>query len=266
MSTQPAVQLVPGQVMHARMKPVAHRFTYRVFNLLIDLDRLDEANAISRLFRIGRFALAGFDVRDHGAASAAALRTSITADLTQAGYQGTVGQILIWCYPRILGHVFDPLSIYFVHDEAGVLQALVYAVRNTFGERHVYPCPIQPHERGPEGIRQEQDKLFYVSPFIDMRMRYHFRISPPGETLKVRILETDAEGPILSATFAGRTEALTTRSLLRAFARAPLLGFKVVGGIHWEAAKLWFKGVRYYGTDKPVDTRPPARLTTLRQP
>lgn len=245
-----AILLVPGVVMHARLKPMSHRFDYRVFNLLVDIDRLTEADECSPLFRVGRFALAGFNPTDHGAADGPGLRAMIERFLAEAGESGHADRILLWCYPRILGHVFDPLSIFFVYSGER-LTALIYAVRNTFGERHTYVAPIRPGELGPEGVKQSRNKLFYVSPFMDMSMRYHFRISPPGETLRVRILETDVDGPILSATFSGRTARLTTGSLLAAVVRAPLLGLKVVGGIHWEAAKLWFKGARYH-------TRPPA--------
>jgi hypothetical protein len=94
------------------------------------------------------------------------------------------------------------------------------------------------------GVRQEQDKLFYVSPFVGMAMRYRFRVSPPGQQVKLRILETDREGPLLAATFVGRHRALSTRALLRAFVALPLMTAKIVAAIHWEALRLWLKGAR----------------------
>ena len=96
---------------------------------------------------------------------------------------------------------------------------IIYEVRNTFGDIHAYVLPVQPDEISAAGIRQRQDKLFYVSPFIEMAMRYHFRVSPPGQRVKLRILETDREGPLLSATFSGRRRSLTTAALLRSFSR-----------------------------------------------
>ena len=107
---------------------------------------------------------------------------------------------------------------------------------------HAYVLPVKPGEVSDAGIRQQQDKLFYVSPFIEMAMRYHFRVSPPGENVKLRILETDREGPLLAATFSGRRRGLTTRALLRAFFALPLVTFKIVAAIHWEALRLWLKG------------------------
>jgi uncharacterized protein len=105
--------------------------------------------------------------------------------------------------------------------------------------------PVRADHVSTAGIRQEQDKLFYVSPFVEMAMRYHFRVSPPDEQVKLRILETDREGPLLSATFSGHRRALTTPALLRAFFALPLVTMKIVAAIHWEAVRLWIKGAKF---------------------
>ena len=244
-----ALSLVPGDVMHARMKPVAHRFDYRVFNIFIDIDRLDEADQAARLFSINRFNLASFHVRDHGPCDGSPLRAYVNGLLNQAN-QPAPDRVLLWCYPRILGHVFNPIAVYFCAT-GNRITSLIYEVRNTFGDMHTYVAPIAPDEIGDEGIKQSRDKLFHVSPFIEMAMRYHFRVVSNAESLKVRILETDADGPILSATFKGHPEPMTSRGLARAFLRAPLLGIKVVGAIHYEAAKLWLKGVTYVPRPAP---------------
>ena len=105
----------------------------------------------------------------------------------------------------------------------------------------------QVEKRGQQpwaGLRQQQDKLFYVSPFIEMAMRYHFRVLPPGERVQLRILETDREGPLLAATFNGSRRALNTKELLRAFLGLPLVTMKIMAAIHWEALRLWLKGAR----------------------
>jgi DUF1365 family protein len=109
---------------------------------------------------------------------------------------------------------------------------------------HSYVLPVGADELNTAGLRQSQDKTFYVSPFLEMAMRYHFRVKPPCDDVGLRILQTDRDGPLLAATFHGQRRALTTRALLRAFIALPLVTFKVVAAIHWEALRLWLKGVR----------------------
>lgn len=241
---EPAAALYFGEVMHARLKPIGHRFSYRVMSLLIDLDRLDAADRQSPLFGVNRGALYGFHEADHGRRDGSSLRGYVQACAAQHGIDLTGGRVLLLCYPRLLGFTFNPLSVYFCHAAGGELALLIYEVRNTFGDIHAYVLPVQPGELGQAGIRQQQEKLFYVSPFVEMAMRYHFRVSPPGDNVKLRILETDREGPLLSATFNGRRRALTTTALLRAFFALPLVTVKIVAAIHWEALRLWLKGAR----------------------
>jgi len=246
-----AASLVPGTVMHARMKPKVHRFSYKVFNLLIDVDRLVEAGRLSRFFSVGRgFNLAGFRESDHGDGRTP-LRAYAEGLLAPAGVSLTGGRVLLLCYPRILGFVFNPISVYFCYGRTDDLVAVIYEVRNTFGQMHSYVAPVAPGELSPAGLRQTRDKQFYVSPFMDMDLRYHFRLLPPGDEVRLRILETDAEGPILSATFSGRRETLTSVALLRQCLAIPFMTLKVVAGINWEALKLWLKGVRLRARPAP---------------
>jgi DUF1365 family protein len=230
--------------MHARLKPMGHRFCYRVMSLLINLDRLDAADRQSRLFGVNRAALYSFNEADHGERDGSSLRVYAQRRAAERGIELAGGRVLLLCYPRLLGYTFNPLSVYFCYRAGGELALIIYEVRNTFGDIHSYALPIRPGEIGAAGVRQQQDKLFYVSPFIDMAMRYHFRVSPPGDNVKLRILETDREGPLLAATFSGRRRALTTAALLRSFFSLPLVTLKIVAAIHWEALRLWLKGVR----------------------
>lgn len=239
-----AASLYVGEVMHARLKPVGHRFQYRVMSLLIDLDRLDEADRMSPLFGVNRRALYSFHEADHGPRDASSLRAYAQASAEAKGVDLTGGRVLLLTYPRIAGYTFNPLSVYFCYDASGALAVVIYEVRNTFGDIHPYVLPVHAGEMGPAGLRQEQDKLFYVSPFIEMAMRYHFRIVPPGEIVRLRILETDVDGPVLAATFAGTHRVLSTASLLQAFLALPLMTLKVIAAIHWEALRLWIKGAK----------------------
>lgn len=240
-----AASLYVGNVMHARLKPMGHRFSYRVMSLLIDLDRLDEADRQSKLFGVNRAALYSFRESDHGERDGSSLRAyaqrcAATHDIDLAG-----GRVLLLCYPRLLGYTFNPLSAYFCYRADGELALIIYEVRNTFGDIHPYVLPVRPGEASAAGIRQEQDKLFYVSPFIDMAMRYRFRVSPPGDDVKLRILETDADGPLLAATFHGERRPLNGPTLMAMFAALPMVTFKIMAAIHWEALRLWIKGAKF---------------------
>ncbi len=253
-----AAALYVGEVMHQRMKPFGHRFQYRVFSLLVDLDRLAEADKLSALFSVNARNLVTFYEKDH-CDDGTSLRSYADRLLADAGLAVPASRILLVCYPRILGYVFNPISVYYAYDTDQRLVAAIYEVRNTFGERHTYVCPVSDGEMTDSGLRQTCDKVFHVSPFIPMPMRYHFRMLPPGREIRWRILETDAEGPLLAATFSGRQEAMSTSTLLGLTGRIPFLTLKIVAGIHWEALKLWLKGAKYIPRPKappPVSIKP----------
>jgi DUF1365 family protein len=234
-----AAVLYFGDVMHARLKPMGHRFSYRVMSLLIDLDRLAEADRQSPLFAVNRAALYSFNEFDHGDRDGSSLRAYAQRCAAARGIDLTGGRVLLLCYPRLLGYTFNPLSAYFCFRAGGELALIIYEVRNTFGELHPYVLPVQPGETSAAGIRQQQDKLFYVSPFIEMATH---------------------EGPLLAATFSARRRGLTTAALLRSFFSLPLVTFKIVAAIHWEALRLWLKGARLVpranaaGTDAGINT------------
>jgi DUF1365 family protein len=240
-ATAPAA-LYWGKVMHARWRPVQHRFTYRVMSLLIDLDRLGEADRQSRLFGINRAAPFSFHERDHGDREGAGLSQHARRLAADHGIDLSGGRILLLCYPRVFGYVFNPLSIYFCYGASGNLALLIYEVRNTFGEMHSYVLPVQ-EDGASSVIRQSQAKAFYVSPFMEMETRYRFSVSLPRQDVKVRILQSGAQGAMFAAAFSGRRRALTSRSLSAALLSLPLLTFKVIAAIHWEAMRLWLKGV-----------------------
>jgi len=230
--------------MHARLKPMGHRFSYRVMSLLIDLDRLADADRQSPLFCVNRAALYSFHEADHGQRDVSSLRAWAQRCAAERGIDLTGGRVLLLCYPRLFGYTFNPLSVYFCYRADGELTLLIYEVRNTLGDIHPYVLPVLSGQTSDAGVRQQQDKLFYVSPFIEMAMRYHFRVLPPGERVQLRILETDREGPLLAATFNGSRRVLNTKELLRAFFALPLVTMKIMAAIHWEALRLWLKRAR----------------------
>ena len=132
--------------MHARLKPVCHRFSYRVMSLLIDLDRLADADRQSPLFGVNRAALYGFHEADHGKRDGSSLRAYAQNCAAERGIDLTGGRVLLLCYPRLLGYTFNPLSVYFCYRADSELALLIYEVRNTFGEIHPYVLPVGPDQ------------------------------------------------------------------------------------------------------------------------
>lgn len=246
-----AGSLYVGEVMHHRLRPFEHRFVYRVFSMLVDVDRLAELDRASALLSVNRRNVVSLVERDHVDRDGETLRTFADRLLDQAGLARRAARILLLVYPRVFGYAFNPISIYFAYDDAGAPVALIYAVRNTFGERHAYVAPVEPGDISEAGIRQTRAKRFHVSPFIGMNARYHFRVLPPGRIVRLRIHETEDRQPLMSATFAGTARAVDTRALAACLVRFPFMTLKVVAAIHWQALKLWFKGARFRKSPAP---------------
>lgn len=231
-----------GSVVHTRLRPVRHRLRYRIMMLLLDLDEVAVLSERLWLFSAERFNLFAFFTRDHLDGSTVSLRSQVEAQLSRAGIAIDGGPIRLLCMPRTLGAVFNPLSVFFCHAADGGLRAVLYEVNNTFGQRHSYLIPVADADQPVH--RQRCAKQFYVSPFMEMAMQYHFRVVAPDRRVAIGIEAHDATGPVLSASFAGRRRPLSDAVLLRGLLRHPAMAVQVLGAIHWEALKLWRKGMR----------------------
>ena len=239
-----ASALYIGSVFHRRLTPRPHSFRYRLYWLLIDLEELPRLAGSMKLFGHNRRALFSLRDRDHGDGSTTPLRAQAEALLTRAGIDIKGGAIRLFCMPRTLGYDFNPLSIYFCHRGDGVLAAIIYEVHNTFGERQSYVLPAA----GASEIGQACAKAFFVSPFLPMGMRYIFRVAqPPGQRLTVAIRASGPDGVVLRAALAAERRELTDAALLKIGFAMPAIGLKTMVAIHWEAARLWMKGVPYLG-------------------
>jgi hypothetical protein len=232
-----------GEVVHQRFSPRRHRLRYRVFQGLFDLDELPRLGRKLRFFSYNQTNVFALHDRDHGGGSAGGLRLYVEGLLREAGLSVDGGRIVLLCMPRIFGFVFNPLSIYYCYGADASIRATVYEVNNTFGQRHSYVVPIDSADR--DEARQSCKKEFYVSPFMDMDMIYDFKLGLPGETVATCINGKRADGaPLIFASFTGDRRELSDRALVTALVKYPLLTLGVVAAIHWEAVKLFAKGLR----------------------
>ncbi|MEQ9813529.1 MAG: DUF1365 domain-containing protein [Azospirillaceae bacterium] len=247
-----------GRVMHRRLAPLGHRFDYRVFSLFVDVDAIPAIARRCRLLGHNRFNLFSLHDRDHGPRDGSPLRPWLEDVFSRAGYDGpTLGYRLL-TFPRILGYVFNPLSIYFAYRPDGGLAGILYEVRNTFGDMHSYLIPVAADRPPGTPIVQRCDKAFYVSPFMEMDAEYHFRLKEPAERLSILIRQYVDGRETLVACQTGERLALDDRSLARLFVSHPLMTLKVVAAIHWQAWRLWRKGARFRKR-----TAPPAAPVTF---
>lgn len=245
-NARPKPCLYKGEVMHIRLRPFTHQFRYRVFSLLLDIDRMEQTLRPLRLMSLDRFNLLSFRQRDHGARDGSALRPWVDEMLARAG-RPKAHRVMLLSFPRILGYAFNPLSVYFCEGAEGRLESVIYEVKNTFGDQHPYVLAAPADRDGAH--RHAEAKDFYVSPFLTIGQTYAFTLRPPVERLSLKIRQHDADGrpeePWLIATQNGRRVGLSDRNLLRLWLGHPLMTFKVFAAIHWQALILAIKGAAF---------------------
>ena len=228
-----------GYVSHKRLLPIKHFFAYKTFSLLLDLDELDLANKKIAFFSINKFNLLSFYNKDHGDRDGKDLKNWVKNIIKKYDLNSNITKIKILCYPRILGYVFNPLSVYYCYENSQ-LKIILYEVKNTFNEQHTYIFSVKERSRI---ISQNCNKKFYVSPFIEMKTFYNFRLSEPNDKLKILIKQCNIKKErILIACQTGEKLPLTTKRLLISFFTHPLMTLKIISAIHFEALRLWKKG------------------------
>ncbi len=233
-----------GRVAHRRYFPTGHRFSYGVYYLWLDLEELEDLDRRVPGFGYNRAAPFAFHDRDHGPRDGSPLRLWFDAQLQRAGIDLEGGPVRILTMPRIFGYVFNPLSVWFGFGPAGDLRAVLYEVSNTFGQWHHHLFAAgTPDATG--AVRHVFGKELFVSPFIGMDAFYEFRVRPPAERAAVIMREFQPEGQVLTATLTARRRQLSGTGLWRAFAAHPFVTAKVIGGIHFEAFRLWRKGIAH---------------------
>ena len=229
-----------GEVTHTRFKPVRHFLKYKTFSLLIDLDEINLLDKSIGIFSHNKFNIFSFYDKDHGDRDGGNLKDWVISNLKKFQIKENITNIKLLCYPRILGYVFNPLSIFYCYEKEKLV-AIFYEVKNTFNEQHTYIFKIKNNEE----IIQKCRKKFYVSPFMDMETFYNFKLLNPKDKLSVFIKQTDADGTILTATQTGDKKEFSFKQLAINFIKYPLMTIKIISSIHYEALLLWKKGAIY---------------------
>lgn len=238
--------LYRGRTSHARLRPARHEFAYRVFYGLFDLDELPELSRRLRWFSFNRWNVFSLYSSDHGPDDGTLLREWAETRLDEAGVDIEGGRIQLLAFPRVLGYVFNPISVWYCYGPDNRLRAVMHEVRNTFGDKHTYVVPVD-----GTNLHHEFAKELHVSPFMDMDSSYRFAVTIPGEHISVGIKQSDANGPLFRASLRASRLAFTDRNLAKLFLSHPLVTIKATTAIHWEALRLWRKRVPFYRRPEP---------------
>jgi DUF1365 family protein len=237
-----------GQVRHARLKPARNTFAYGTYFLMLPMRSLRSNGGGALAYN--RSGLISFFDADHGdgrnVANGGALAW-LDELLVAHNIEGANGEVWLHCYPRVLGYTFKPVSFWYCHRADGSLRAVVVEVNNTFGERHCYLL-----DEPAFGRELRAQKVFHVSPFCNIEGGYRFRFMVTADRTRTvaRIDYDDAQGPLLETSVSGTLVPMSASAARRALLRYPAMTFGVVLRIHWQAAKLFLKRVRF--VSKPV--------------
>jgi len=231
-----------GKVIHKRFKPKVHYFKYKVFSLLIDLSELEILDKKVNFFSYNKFNLISFYEKDHGDRDGSSLTSWVKKNLEKYNIQAKDIKIKILCYPRIFGFVFNPLSVFYIYNLEDQLISILYEVKNTFGEQHTYIFKVT---KDANLVQNNCSKKFHVSPFIEMNCNYFFRLLKPGNKISVIIDQYDSEDQILYASQDGIRSDFNTQHLIKSYLKHPIMTFKIILAIHFEAFKLWAKGIKF---------------------
>ena len=227
-----------GFVTHRRFKPLRHYFSYKTFSILFNLTELEELHKKIGIFSFNKFNIFSFYNKDHGSRDGSDLTEWVKTNLKKYNLNFNISKIKLLCFPRIFGYVFNPLSIFYCY-EGNILKAILYEVKNTFNEQHTYVFPVADNLKI---ITQQCNKKFYVSPFIEMDTLYNFRLTEPGENIKILIKQTDKIDKVLVACQVGKKQPMSLKQLIINFFIHPMMTLKIILSVHYEALRLWKKG------------------------
>lgn len=234
-------QICFSKVMHGRLFPRVNKFTYGIYYMALPLSRITDM-----VLPYNRFGWLSFYDKDHGACDGSGLEQWARKILNDHNIKQADGEIVLMCMPRVMGYVFNPVSFWLCHDRHGGLRAVLCEVHNTFGERHTYICVHDNARVIDKDDVLKGEKLFHVSPFLPREGGYDFRFDVTDGSFGVWIDYYSAEGKKQLVTWLrGDYIEMNKASLRRAFWTYPMVTFKAVYLIHWQALKLIAKGIKY---------------------
>ena len=257
--------LFVGTLRHRRFTPVAHAFTYPLFMVLLDIDRVSELMHVSAVTSHNRWNWATFDDRDHLGDPSRPLRERLVADAARHGIELPAGPIFLLTHLRYLGYCFNPVSFFYCFDRAEQLRVVLAEVSNTFGGTHNYWLRPDPASRT---FRAAATKSLYVSPFLPVDLDYTFAFTPPAGRLVAHMETIQAGSASFDATLSLERRPWNAAEIRRVLMRYPAMTARVIAGIHWEALKLWWKGapVEPRVTADDVERRAAQAAMTMGQP
>ena len=232
--------LFVGTLRHRRFTPIAHTFTYPLFMALLDIDRVSELMHASAVTSYNRWNWASFDDRDHLGDPSRPLRERLVVDARRHGIELPAGPIFLLTHLRYFGYCFNPVSFFYCFDHAEQLQIVLAEVNNTFGGSHRYWLRPDPASRT---FRAAAAKSLYVSPFMPVDLEYAFAFTPPAGRLVAHMTTVKADSVCFDATLSLERRPWNAAEIRRALVRYPAMTATVMAAIHWQALRLWWKGV-----------------------
>lgn len=230
-----------GTLRHRRLLPKRHEFTYPLFLVLLDIDRIPELMRISRISSYNRGNVVSYRETDHFGEPSLPLRERVERDANLQGVTVPRGSIFLLTHLRYFGYNFNPVSFFYCFDEHNDFRSVLAEVNNTFAETHNYW--LTPEREVPAGSskRYRFAKAFHVSPFLAMRQRYDWTFTAPSDRLTVQCMNFEDDSLVFDSTLKLERREWTARELHRAVGSYPLLTLKVIAAIHWHALRLLLK-------------------------